>query len=56
MIVTAIVRRAHGAPVLLAQVGCDERDARRKAWVACRLQGIHGFRIDTVPGPWRAAA
>jgi hypothetical protein len=53
--VTAIVRRAHGWPPLFAHVGCDERDARRKAWVACKLQGVHGFRIDVVPGPWRPA-
>lgn len=52
--VTALVRRAFGSPVLFAQVGCSERDARTRAWNACRLQGLSGFRIDTVPGNWRA--
>lgn len=55
MTVTAIVRRAHGAPPLFAHAGTDERSARRAAWFACRQQGIHGFRIDVVPGPWRPA-
>lgn len=55
MIVTAIVRRCYGTPPLFAQVGVTEQEARRKAWKACRSQGVSGFRIDTVVGPWRPA-
>ena len=52
---TALVRRAHGWPVILGQVADTEQEARRKAWRSCLLQRIHGFRIDVVPGPWRPA-
>lgn len=53
-ITTAIVRRAFGWPVLFAQVGTSEQDARTKAWKTCRNTGLQGFRIDTVDGPWTA--
>ncbi len=52
MIYTALVRRAHGWPVILGQTGTTEREARTKAWHACRNLRIHGFRIDVHPGPW----
>lgn len=53
---TAIVRRAHGSPPLFAHAGTDEQSARDRAWRACVLQGVEGYRIDVVPGPWKPVA
>ena len=54
-VVTAIVRRAYGAPPLFAQAGTTEQEARASAWRTCRNTGVHGYRIDVVRGPWRPA-
>ena len=43
---TAAVRRCFGAPVIAFFAAWSEDGARRMAWRYCKLNRIHGYRID----------